>query len=222
MVDIIQKVLTPAASKALLSVAEFKTLIGFPTSDTSHDAQFQMFIDQNSATIGTMTNRVNFGKERVRETWRCVAPVCCPDGSAKLYLLKYPVVDTDIETVESPEGSVLDPSGYELEEASGKLLIWSPTSSEIVVTYSGGYDLPTDAPDDLKMACSIMVREQRNAINRDATVGTGTRMLAHKDSRVMFFSPKDLAAATVLSATSATSAANVVKNLLAQYTHYWM
>src|SRR5262245_33031932 len=223
MVDIVVKVLEPAENYGLMTVEEMKILLGMSAADTTMDAQLQMLIDQNSAWIGTTTNRKNFAREKVEETWRCVAVECCPDGATKLYLLKWPVKAEDIESVESPRGYPVDPAYYEVDEDTGKLLIFASISSEVVVTYTGGYVLPDEAPDDLKMALGVLVREQRNSISRDTTVGSGVRMISHKDSRVMFYSPKDIAAAATQTGGGASSSAQqAAKSLISHYTHYWM
>lgn len=217
--DVVVKVLEPADSQALMSVEDLKIMLGLPAApDPVKDPQLQMFIDQQSAVIANLVDR-DFAREKVRETWRCVPPVCCPNGVNRVYLRHFPVAEADIESVESPAGTVLDPADYELEEETGKLQVFANATSEIVITYTGGYELPDGAPDDLQLAVGMLSREMRNEIGRDATVGAGVKMLGHKESRVIYFAPKDLVV-NAGSATSPTQAA--IKNLLSHYTAYWM
>ena len=92
MADVTVNVITPADSYALMSLTELKTFLGVATSDPVSDAQWQMMIDTNSATISELCNRV-FAKEEVEETWRDV------QNGQRIYLTHYPVVAADIESV---------------------------------------------------------------------------------------------------------------------------
>jgi hypothetical protein len=179
MADIIIKILTPATTYDLLTLDELKVALGILPTDTSQDAQLADDITRYSDVVATLCRRT-FAKEEVRETWRCL-------GSRRTFLSHYPALETDITSVESPRGSVLDPSAYEFEEKSGKLELFQTQSEPIVITYTGGYDLPDEAPPALKQVCEIMVMEGR-ALRR--SFGTsGIRSIAHKNARVMFFDP---------------------------------
>lgn len=211
MADITVKVLTPADSVALVSLDEAKVYLGIAPADTSNDVQLQMLIDWNSATIAELCNRT-FGYEEVRETWRCMAPICCPDGTCRVYLTHWPVLETDIQSVETG-GAFVDPVDYEIEEASGKLTLFNGCTGEIVITYSGGYVLPDEAPNPLKQALGLMVRSGRTEAAAEAT--SGVRMIAHKESRIMFHPP---AKTTGTSSSGGVSAASQqVKGLLTSY-----
>jgi hypothetical protein len=215
MADIHVKVLTKALSYALVSLDEAKIMLGISAADTTNDAQLQMLIDMQSSTVAELCNRT-FAYEKVRETWRCIGPVCCPDGACRVYLTHWPVVETDIESVESPSGSPV--TDYEIEEESGKLTLFSGCSSEIVITYSGGYVLPDDAPDSLKQATGLLVRSSRTEAAAESL--SGVRMIAHKESRIMFHPPSKT---TSSSSTSGGSAAQQqVKGLLSSYQRIWV
>jgi hypothetical protein len=179
MADIIIKILTPAEDFALLSLAELKIMLGIAATDTTTDPQLQQDIDWYSATVSQITNRV-FAKEKVRETWRDL-------GSRRVFLSHWPVKEEDIESVESPRGTLMIGEDYELEEGSGKLSLFADRAEPIVVTYTGGFTLPDGAPDDLKNAAGILIRQARMAAQRALT--SGIRSISHKDSRVMFFDP---------------------------------
>jgi hypothetical protein len=223
MAEPLVNVITPATDVGLISLADAKILLGIPAADTSTDAQLQMLIDQNSMMLALQANRDTFAKEKVEERWDCVAPVCCPDGTCKVYLTRYPVKLADIESVESPEGTLIDPSGYRLEQNTGKLILIDGCSSEVVVIYTGGYDLPAEAPLPLQQAAGLMVRAFRSQAAQEATGGAGVRMIAHKDSRVMYYSPKDMAGGTTTTGGTSVSASDAaVKNLIQKYTRYWI
>lgn len=216
-------VLEPATDVGLISLADAKVLLGIPSSDVSNDEQIQMLIDQNSMALALQANRDTFAKEKVEERWDCVAPVCCPDATCKIYLTRYPVKLADIETVESPEGNLIDPSRYRLVSNTGKLTLIDGCASEILITYTGGYDLPEEAPLPLQQAAGLMVRAFRTTAAQEATVGSGVRMISHKDSRIMYFSPKDLAGGSTGSSGSSVSANDTaVKNLISKFTRLWI
>jgi hypothetical protein len=177
MVDIILKVLTPAASIDLLSLEELKIMLGIPDTDTSQDAQLQTYITQYSDIIARECNRV-FAQEAMRETVRCLQP-------NRYFVSHWPVKEDAITSIETPRGEVIDPASYEVEEGSGKIEFMVSQDEPIVVTYTGGYLLPDEAPPALKAACEILVRQGRIWAQRAAV--SGIRSLSHKDARVQFF-----------------------------------
>jgi hypothetical protein len=179
MADIITKILTPADTYDLLTLDAIKLAMGIPPTDTSQDAQLAEDITRYSDVISSLCNRV-FAREEVRETWRCL-------GSRRMFLSHWPAAEADIASVESPRGSTLDPSVYEFEEQSGKLELFETRSEPIVVTYTGGYNLPEDAPPALRQVCEIMLLEGR-ALRRSFG-SSGIRSISHRESRVMFFDP---------------------------------
>ena len=218
MVDVTVRVLEPADSYSFMTLEDAKIFLGISAEDTSQDAQLQMTIDMNSASIARMVNRV-FGKEKVEETWRCVGPVCCPDGTCRVFLMRWPLKAADIESVESPRGNLLDPASYEVEEESGKLTLLNGCSSEIVIVYTGGYDLPEEAPLELQQATGILTRESRTQAAQEAV--SGIRMIAHKEARVMFHSPAQ-SSSTTRTGGAGSAATRAVEDLLTHFTRYWI
>jgi hypothetical protein len=122
------------------------------------------------------------------------------------------VKEAEITSVEAPLGTLLDPSGYEVEERPGKIQLFNGASDPIVVEYSGGYKLPEEAPPDLKMAVGLMIRQYRF----QNIIASGVRSVAHKESRVQYFSPKDMVA-TAPTTTGGVSITNTIDNLLSRY-----
>jgi len=210
MVDIILKTITPASSFDLLSLAELKAMLGIADTDTSQDAVLQTYITQYSDIISIECNRV-FAKEEMRETVRCLQP-------RRYYVSHWPVKEDDITSIETPRGTIVDPSTYEIEEESGKIeFISSGQAEPIVVTYTGGYLLPDEAPPALKAACEMLIREARMYALRVATAGM--RSLVHKDSRVQFFDPNAVAAKTA-GHSPMTSLPEAVKSMLYNYIRF--
>jgi hypothetical protein len=207
MADRNVQVLTPATSFDLMTLDEAKLMMGIATSDTSDDEQLQLFIDVNSATVMRMCNRI-FAREEIRESWREL------NGGDRVFLSHWPVAAADLQSVESPAGTLLDPSGYELEETSGKVSIFTGAFVEpVVITYTGGYDLPDDAPLPLKRAVAMLNMQSRLL----ASLGNlaGTRMIAHKEARVAFHDPLK-----ILEAAMGPQAVAGVMALLSHYIHY--
>jgi hypothetical protein len=206
MADIIINVIEPAETFDLLSLAEFKLSTGVPEQDTSQDAEIQLLITRFSDVVATTCNRV-FAKETLSETWRCL-------GCRRIFLSHWPAQAADIQMVECPRGSPIDPSSWELEPQSGKLELFASQSEPIVVTYTGGFNLPDEAPPALKQATELLIRENRALSARLET--SGIRMIAHKEARVMYFDP--LALLTKSQGFGwATSSANA---LLMRYTRF--
>jgi hypothetical protein len=213
MADRTIDVITPATVFDLLTLDEAKLLVGIPTTDTTHDAVIPMLISTNSTMIAELCNRT-FAKEKVTETWRETV-------NGRLFLSHWPVIDTDVESV-ADAGVTLAVGEYELEGQSGKLsniLPGGPASSPwmtpAVVTYTGGYVLPDDAPLPLKHATAILIRDDLIRMRQAQTAGI--RMIAHKESRVMFFDPNLLLAKTLGLKTSPTS---TIDALLKHYIRY--
>jgi hypothetical protein len=179
MADLIVKVLTPATTYDLMSLAEMKEVLNIASTDTSQDAELAIQITRFSDVISVTCNRV-FGQETVAETWRGIA-------SNRVFLTHFPASIGDIQTVECPRGSVIDPSTWEFEEKSGKLELYASMSDPIVVTYTGGYLLPDGAPQALKQAMELMILEYRAMVAR--LEAGGVRSISHKEARVMFFDP---------------------------------
>ncbi len=204
MADVWVKVLMPADSYALLTLDELKSMINVPLSNTSEDAQLQMWIDQYSDVVATMCNRV-FAYETVAETWRSES---APFDRSTLFLTRYPVADVDLTTVESPRGSTLDPASYEVENTSGKLRIDGAWTEPVTVTYSGGYHLPDEAPPALKAATGLLIQA---AQLQSKVPASSVRSLTHGDTRVQYFDPVQMfgkagGAAPLMQATDTVNA----------------
>jgi len=206
MVDIILKTLTPATNFNLLTLDELKTSLDIDLTDTSEDASLQQMITTFSDIVARTCNRV-FASEKMRETVRCLQP-------NRYFVSHYPIKqETDIESIETPRGSTITTSNYEVELKSGKIELMSGQSEPIVVTYTGGYILPAEAPPALKQATILLIREERMLAMRASTAGI--RGLTHKESRVIFFDPA--AAAKAGAGGGWSSQLSAANNLLMHY-----
>jgi hypothetical protein len=207
MADVTVKVITPATEFAFMTLDELKTALGAPSGTPATDAQWEWLIDVNSATISEICNRV-FAKEEVQESWRDLV-------NRRVFLTHYPVKEEDIESVTTGGNVRLD---YELEEASGKLSIFSDQTEPIVVHYTGGFLLPDEAPLPLKQALTLMAANWKAQLAMIQV--TGVRMIAHKEARVMFHTPT--ASSTGGNTGSGAGLPTAVESILTQYTRFWV
>jgi hypothetical protein len=206
MADVTVKIITPATSFALMTLDELKKALGAPTGTPATDEQWTWLIEANSATISELCNRV-FAKEEVEESWRDLV-------NRRVFLTHYPVKEADIQSVTTNGTDRLD---WELEEASGKLSIFTDRQEPIVVRYTGGFDLPDEAPMPLKQAAVLMSANWKAQLAMVQV--TGVRMIAHKEARVMFHTP------TTGGGGGASSSGGVppaVESILSQYTRFWV
>ena len=176
MADVTQKILVEATSHALITLEDAKISLGIPAGDVSSDEHLQWLIDTNSTVIARLCNRI-FAKETLIETWRDLT-------SRRVYLTHWPVKEEDIVNVSTNSTDRLD---WELDEREGKLSIFTDRVEPIRVTYTGGYELPDEAPMALKQAVALMVATTK--ATQAAASLSGVRMISHKESRVMFHSP---------------------------------
>lgn len=215
MADVTVIPITPATSFDFLTLEEAKILLGIAPGDTSQDPQLALLISIYSVSVAEMCNRT-FAREKVYETWREI-------DNGRVFLTHYPVTLDDIESVSAGGGGYANDQ-YELEPASGKLsnvLPYAAASTRWVqsvdVTYTGGFNLPDEAPLPLKHATAILIREER--INNQTAQVAGIRQLSHKESRVSFFDPNALLAKSVGSKSPGMRSAQA---LLQQYMRLWV
>jgi hypothetical protein len=178
-------------STDLLTLSEAKLWLGINTADTSQDELLQMMITTFSEEIAERLNRhptVTIGREEVSEVWR-------DTQNGRLFMSHWPIKAADILSVSvGSDGAMLDVTGYELEEASGKLsniaiggAMSASWNHPVVVHYWGGYNLPTETPLPLKHAVVMLIREERIRMMQAQTAGI--RQVSHKEARVSFFDP---------------------------------
>jgi hypothetical protein len=215
----ILNVLTPAASNALVSLDELKTLLSIAPTDTSKDAKLQLAIDGVSAEMATKVNRV-FGLEEVEETFYDIA------GCKRLYFSRWPVKLSDISVMTLDGNDILTDTSWVLEEKKGFMYTpadgsWTGTLNTI---YKGGYVLPDNVPLDLKRIASVLSGETYYAIERGLML-SGVKMIVHKQARISFYptgggSGTGGGNAPTGMGTPASWAA--AKNILEHYFRHWV
>jgi hypothetical protein len=213
MADVTLHILAPATMFDLITLQECKMGLGLSltTVDPVLDQQLGFLISMQSAVVAGLCNTV-FAKERLTESWR---EIQTDDRGRRVFLTHWPVADVDVETVTS-NGTTLSPGDWELEEKSGKLSYYAGYDEPATITYTGGYDLPDDAPPPLKQATIALVRDQRRQIllaNLE-----GIRSLSHKSARVQFYDPTKMMAMGV----GSVAAEKAAQALLRPYMRFWV
>jgi hypothetical protein len=74
-------------------------------------------------------------------------------------------------------------AGYHFDPASGRLWTDGYWADTLAVTYSGGYDLPEEAPARLQKAIILSVNEGRTSGTRDPSI----QSVQHGDTRISYF-----------------------------------
>lgn len=173
--------------------------------NTDDDAVTAAQITAASKMIGELCNRT-FAMLEVSETFR----VQWAEPMHTLYLRQYPVEQL---TSVTQDGNEADASLYELDGEAG--LLWMKCGrwcGEIVLRYSGGYDLPNEAPALLAQACIELVAAQQLFATSAAT-DPNVRQVQHGDFSVMYFGPA-VAGATGGSGTVPQSVMSLINNYI--------
>ncbi len=207
-------VLVPAKDISLLTLYEAKIALNLTTSSSDTlDDQLEILIRQASDEIAQMCNRV-LAQETVEDKYTEFET-----DLSRIFLSHYPV--KTIHSI-SDGGSSLGEGDWEMESRSGKLVRVGGTWAEpVVVNYTGGYDLPFEAPEALRQAAVLLSRESYFAsIRGDASI----RMVAHKESRVIYFDPslQMRNAAGAAAAGGGSAARRSIDALLKKYTRFFI
>ena len=173
--DIILTVVTPAAISDLCTLSMAKLELGI--EDGRFDALLKRWIAVGSSQIATFCNRV-FSTEAVSETlrvplWQQLQPAF-PASVRELKLGRFPVATIASVT---EDGTVLDPSLYEMDPSVG--FLWRLNEQDrrisfqafkrIDVAYTAGYALPESVPPALQQACLGLLKHRWAARERDPT-----------------------------------------------------
>lgn len=183
----------------LTTVAAVNAALGVE-GNTADDAETAAEITAVSVLLGERCDRV-FALQTVVETF-----MLHEHWIHGLPLHHYPVTEVASVVVNN---STLAASDYKVDPPSGLLLRWGGNGcfgwppGQIVVTYTGGYDLPEGAPASLARACIEMIEDAR-AGSADGRGGDTTiRDIQHGDKRMSFFQSSVSAADASLSASVA-------------------
>jgi hypothetical protein len=209
ILDIVSE--SPAsAGPDLISLADLKLALGI--ADTTEDAALQAAITFQSRIIAEYCNR-RFGLAQVIETFTLDHYEGMLSRQA-LTLSLYPVIAVTAVAVSNGAGA----PDYHFDPVSGRLWPWTANAwaterpwaawggATVAVTYSGGYDLPEEAPARLQRAVIDAVNAGRTSSYRDPTI----REVQHGDARVSYFTPS-ISSTTGSSDYLSAAAAELIK-----------
>lgn len=149
------------------------------TASSASDAEVANQITTASRIIATLCDRV-FAMQTVSEAFRI--PWINPMDA--LPLSRYPLVgDIGSITINDAE---LDSAYYEADPENGLVYrkhYHGTWSGYIVAEYTGGYDLPDDAPAALAQAAIWLIKDRRQNATRDPTI----RDVWSGENRVSYF-----------------------------------
>lgn len=169
---------TDALGPELITLEALKLELGI--TDDDDDEQLEAAITRYSNLISDYLG-VRLGFANVVETFYFEQFEFSRWGAA-LALSLYPVVDLASVTM---NGSPVDETSYSLDPTTGMLrLLGGPWSGTIVVTYSGGHDIPGDTPSWLSSAVIESIRADRSDADSD---GSSISSTTHGDTRVTYF-----------------------------------
>lgn len=169
--SIVTTIVTPAASIALVSLADVKADLGLAATDD--DALLTSWIGRVSSAIAQYCNRT-LAVETVRDdVWfeRDPYPWQVPGGVSPLYLSRWPVVASPAAVVTVLDTVLVADDDYRLDAARGQIIrldgrgmpaAWSsvPTS----ITYAAGFAV---IPPDIQDAAIRLVKGRWFARQRD-------------------------------------------------------
>jgi len=165
------QVITANPTRDLTVLATVKLELGI--TNTDNDDWLQLKIGQASDAIAKACNR-KFQQETVKDFFR----VQWGERGAALLLSRIPV--TSIASV-MESTTVLDPTNYEFDENTGMLwrrfgnlhgewIGWNWCLTDVVVQYTGGFELLATVPFDLEQACVLLIKQSWFARTRDPLV----------------------------------------------------
>jgi hypothetical protein len=169
--------------------------------DSSDTDEIEAQITFQSRVVASLTGRVFASRDVLETFWTDDTPLILP-----LPLKQFPVTQVDLVAIEG-----ISTDDYTLDSERG--LLWlnrfiNPINTrtfpmKVAVTYTGGYDLPDDAPAALSAAVIELIREQRRRAALTSSSGSEVgqvRATQHGDTRVEY-------ATTSLSSSSSSSSA---------------
>jgi Phage gp6-like head-tail connector protein len=174
-----------SAGPDLIALDDLKLALGI--TDNSEDAQLQAAITFQSKIIAEYCNR-RFGRAEALETFTFDYGEAMFQREA-LTLSLYPIA----EVFEVLHASATD-ADWHFDSRSGRLWLgptWTVGAmwpGTVAVTYSGGYDLPEEAPAQLQQAVIQAISENRAASASQAGI-LGIRELQHGNTRIAYFTP---------------------------------
>jgi hypothetical protein len=169
----ITRVITPAASLALVSVDDAKAALGIDPADTSHDAQLAQQIDAVSMAVNNYCDRIF-----VIQTYQDQLRNACGQWGEPLVTRQYPIIMADGVTLDvTQDGLVLDPTAFEVYAETGAIYrldgyaVSGWGAALILVDYTAGFD---PIPADVQGATLEWLTARWSSVGRDPALRSET------------------------------------------------
>lgn len=159
----------------LVSLEDAKLELGI--TGTDDDEALAKDITRVSKAIGDYCNRL-LSMEDVVETFIFDALECVPTGQP-LVLRQYPID----EVSEIKLNGVVYDGDFDIDKESGLAWMDGGWSGRVEISYSGGYDLPDDAPAALQVAALEVLTARQTISDRDPSL----RSVTHGESTVSYW-----------------------------------
>jgi hypothetical protein len=177
---------TDSAGPDLISLDDLK--FALKITGTDEDAALQAAITMQSRLVADYCNR-RFGRAEALETFTFDPGESMLVRQA-LVLRLYPITEIfEVSTLGATAADYsFDPVSGRVWTTAGGWMLGYPSpywGGTISITYSGGYDLPEEAPARLQQAVIQAVNEGRTIGARDP----GIREVQHGDTRISYFTP---------------------------------
>jgi hypothetical protein len=173
----ISRLITPAASLALITLDQAKAALGIDPADTSQDAALTQQIDQVSRAIDNYCDRI-FVRQGYTDQYRYVYNWL---ASGEPLLTRQLPIAADVAGAAvvtiSEDGVAVDSASFEADLERGALyrldgtVVASWTGKSIVVDYDAGFDV---IPDDIQGAAVEWLTARWKAQGRDPALRSET------------------------------------------------
>jgi Phage gp6-like head-tail connector protein len=173
----ITRLVTPAASLALITLDQAKAALGIDPADTSQDAALTQQIDQVSRAVDNYCDRI-FARQSYTDHYRYVYNWLA--SGQPLLTRQLPiaadVAGTPVVTI-SEDGTAVDAASFEVDVERGALYrlngtaVASWTGTSIVADYDAGFDV---IPEDVQSAAIEWLVARWKAQGRDPALRSET------------------------------------------------
>lgn len=172
----ITRVVTPAASLALVTLDEAKAALGIPLADTSQDATLTQQIDAVSGAINNYCDRI-FAVQTYRDQLREACGYWGEPVTTRQYPIMLDAGGVPLVVV-TENGGVLDPAYLEVYPETGAIYrldaslgpgAWG--AALLVLDYTAGFD---PVPPDVRGACLEWLTARWHGIGHDPALRSET------------------------------------------------
>lgn len=183
---------TDNSGPELISLEDLKAALGIEGDD--ENASLDAARTRYSKLIADQCDR-RFGFAEAIETFTFMRDEVLLPRQA-LTLRMYPLVEVASVTINDEVHT-----DFDVDKENGRIWFDGGWQGEIAVHYSGGYELPDEAPASLSEAVIEAIRASRASGGTTSTRDPGIQSVAHGDTRVSYFQETAATSSTLPFAT---------------------